>query len=255
MSTVITEDAELTNSAGIADTDDTPSFDHPPLSTAIRPDALYVQPSVNPVESTATQSTNFIVTPTITVACPVGEDHQDVVVDENSIEASETVLDVNVQAQIEVPTHRDPDTSYGAMDEMSPTTEEYQECCAPDDFQLEGEILAPGCVAPAPTPAPSIAPLAEFEGDPADDDAEPNACETTAFDELCEDERRVDAAVPIEPIVVIQTVATVVAPKRLHRKKRSADGTGVATGKEGSVSRQTSEEVAGHNSVCPWEDE
>lgn len=249
MSTVITEDQEISNTLSNVEVPETIEDHHQPQMTiAIRPDELFVQPTI-PADSTSPMSTcqtQFAITPTITVVCPKEEPKER----EDVNECTESELELSVTtAQIEVPVH-DPDSLYGAMDEMSPTTEEYQECCAPDDFQLEGEILARGCVAPAPTPAPSIAPLAEFEGDPADDDPETDANERD-FEEACAE------MAPIEPIVVIQTVATVVAPKRLHRKKRSADGSGVAGGgpKEGSVSRQPSEEVAGHNTVCPWEDE
>lgn len=261
MSTVITEDAELTINTSVTvdgTSDTTTTLAH--HTTAVRPDELCVHPVILD-DSTSSQATNqisFAITPTITVVCPVGEvTHRDVLDRGGNVitEVTEPVVDSRTTDQIDVPAH-DPDTLYGAMDEMSPTTEEYQECCAPDDFQLDGEILAPGCVAPAPTPAPSIAPLAEFEGDPADDDPEPEVNQPSS-EETNEESGVVADVVPIEPIVVIQTVTTVVAPKRLHRKKRSADGAGVTTGgfRDGSVSRQPSEEVAGHNSVCPWEDE
>lgn len=62
-------------------------------------------------------------------------------------------------------------------EELSPTTDEYHE-----GLQFEGrtesydydidDVITPGCVAPAPTPAPSLAPLAEIDIDPVDDEIE-----------------------------------------------------------------------------------
>lgn len=115
------------------------------------------------------------------------------------------------------------------QEELSPTTDEYQECCPPADYQYdistEGEILAPGCVAPAPTPAPSIAPLAEVEVDPPEDELE------------AEDMESIQASVSGE------------TKQNLNKE---ADGAGVA---EKHVVETQSEESQCRNAVCPWEDE
>lgn len=262
ISTVITEDQE--NTVGSITEDFLPEDGGIELSPS-RPDELCVD--AVPTAGDGASPIHMAITPTITVMCPVGDEPGTDESPADPIESTdELALELNASPeQMLVPSNADPDTLYGTMDELSPTTEEYQECCAPDDFQLEGEIMAPGCVAPAPTPAPSIAPLAEVEGDPADDDdAEPDESAQrfgeAPVEELigCTAPSSVGGA--IEPIVVIQTVATVVAPTKRHhhRKKRNAEGSeggSPGVGKEASVSRQHSEEVAGHNTVCPWEDE
>lgn len=60
------------------------------------------------------------------------------------------------------------------QDDLSPSMDEYEDCNPTGgDYQFDtvtGELLMPGCVAPAPTPAPLIAPLAEIEIDPPDDE-------------------------------------------------------------------------------------
>lgn len=60
-------------------------------------------------------------------------------------------------------------------EDLSPSMDEYEECNPTSgdylyDTITGGERLVPGCVAPAPTPTPLIAPLAEIEIDPSDDD-------------------------------------------------------------------------------------
>lgn len=60
------------------------------------------------------------------------------------------------------------------QEDLSPSMDEYQECNPTiSDYlydSIAGEMLVPGCVAPAPTPSPLIAPLAEIEIDPPDDE-------------------------------------------------------------------------------------
>lgn len=119
------------------------------------------------------------------------------------------------------------------QEELSPTTDEYQECCPPADYQYdistEGEIVAPGCVAPAPTPAPSIAPLAEVEVDPPEDELETEEMESVHVSEPAETTGEANANV-----------------------KKEADGTNVV---EKDVVETQCEESQCRNAVCPWEDE
>lgn len=79
---------------------------------------------------------------------------------------------VHIQLTLEVKRSNDEITIQ--QDDLSPSMDEYQECNPiSDDYQYDaiaGEMLARGCVAPAPTPAPLIAPLAEIEIDPPDDE-------------------------------------------------------------------------------------
>lgn len=118
------------------------------------------------------------------------------------------------------------------QEELSPTTDEYQECCPPADYQYdistEGEILAPGCVAPTPTPAPSIAPLAEVEVDPPEDELETDEVES----------------------ILVSGEAPNEANKNVVKKE--ADGT---SGVEKDVADTHGEESQCRNAVCPWEDE
>lgn len=119
------------------------------------------------------------------------------------------------------------------QEELSPTTDEYQECCPPADYQYdistEGEIVAPGCIAPAPTPAPSIAPLAEVEVDPPEDELETEEMESVHVSESAETKSETKKNVKIE-----------------------ADGTNVV---EKDVVETQCEESQCRNAVCPWEDE
>lgn len=78
----------------------------------------------------------------------------------------------NLQLSLEVKKTTEPT---GQQEDLSPSMDEYEECNPTSgDYQYDtitgGEMLVPGCVAPAPTPAPLIAPLAEIEVDPPDDD-------------------------------------------------------------------------------------
>lgn len=78
-----------------------------------------------------------------------------------------------IQLTLEVRKANDDITIQEAGD-LSPSMDEYQECNPiSGDYEYDsiaGEMLVPGCVAPAPTPAPLFAPLAEIEVDPPDDD-------------------------------------------------------------------------------------
>lgn len=79
----------------------------------------------------------------------------------------------HIQLTLEVKKAND-DIGIQETGDLSPSMDEYQECNPTSgDYQYDtiaGEMLVPGCVAPAPTPAPLIAPLAEIEIDPPDDD-------------------------------------------------------------------------------------
>ncbi|XP_049288502.1 uncharacterized protein LOC125766506 isoform X2 [Anopheles funestus] len=106
--------------------------------------------------------------------------------------------------------------------------------------------LLPGCVAPAPTPAPSIAPLAEVELDPPDDETEPDELEPSA---VC---GQTNEPPPEQPSSTSATVVIVddltKRRKRKERKDREQD----------TIRAQKSEEENSErkgNAVCPWDDE
>lgn len=132
-----------------------------------------------------------------------------------------------------------------SAEDLSPSMDEYQECCpASSDYRYDastsGEILVPGCVAPAPTPSPLIAPLAEVE---IDDETLP-------------------PTVPEEsPTAESQTTATNVAAETStgssgtnqtsKRKKKKRSG----SESKGESSDGTTKHGDDRNAVCPWEDE
>lgn len=134
----------------------------------------------------------------------------------------------------------------GINDDLSPTTDEYQECVPfqaqrgdSEDYDLAsggsscvGVVscghLAPGCVAPAPTPAPSIAPLAEVEFDPQDDEVDVEVREVVEIKEEEHKKRR---------------------KRRSHDKADSQEKS--STPEEGIKGNVQKDQYA----VCPWEDE
>lgn len=81
---------------------------------------------------------------------------------------------VHIQLKLEVRKANDEIGIQQEIGDLSPSMDEYQECNPTSGDYLydtiAGEMLVPGCVAPAPTPAPLIAPLAEIEIDPPDDE-------------------------------------------------------------------------------------
>lgn len=89
----------------------------------------------------------------------------------------------------------------------------------------------PGCVAPAPTPAPSIAPLAETEADPAEDDVD-------ILTETCE---------------IVEPKQEVERKKKRKEKKEKEGGEGQSTQADPDCSADP--EKSKRNAVCPWEDE
>lgn len=154
------------------------------------------------------------------------------------------------------------DEKYIPQEELSPTTEEYQECCAPDDdYQYDiatvGELLAAGCVAPAPTPAPSIAPLAEVEVDPPDDDVE-------MVDQ--QSEMAIGTAMIPTTVAAIAEKQDSVEHKRKRKKKNSiemktdkdlesGDAIVAITTTTTTTVVTASDDPHNRNAVCPWEDE
>lgn len=133
------------------------------------------------------------------------------------------------------------DSSMVSVEDLSPSMDEYQECCPTTDYQYDaitgGEALAPGCVPPAPTPAPLIAPLAEVESYPADDDTPLAGTDDSTT----------------EPVAGVGTSGDSAA-KQLRTKKKKPR---LATEKSESKSDATtkSNEEINRNAVCPWEDD
>ncbi|XP_021703401.1 uncharacterized protein LOC5576890 isoform X2 [Aedes aegypti] len=115
------------------------------------------------------------------------------------------------------------------------------------DILMEGDNLAPGCVAPAPTPAPSIAPLAEVEMDPGDDEPETETDHTetvTVHVTTREKQEQEPEASAGATVVIIEDQVK----RRKRRERKDKDG----------VQQQKSEEDSSEkkgNAVCPWDDE
>lgn len=131
--------------------------------------------------------------------------------------------------------------------ELSPTTDEYQEGMhfgdaskdAVYDYDIIDSKRNKCYVPPAPTPAPSMAPLAVLDVDTVDDDL---------FDES----------------ITVQIVAPSVSKdeERRRRKKRNSEGKKVNSldekdkgNEKASTSAQTNTNEVEHNAICPWEDE
>ncbi|KAH8287232.1 hypothetical protein KR054_004712 [Drosophila jambulina] len=135
-----------------------------------------------------------------------------------------------------------------ALEELSPTTDEYQEGLqfgsdtkdVVDDYDSIDADLQLGYIPPAPTPAPSMAPLAELDVDTVDD-------------EPCDSGRE-----PVASATATPTSSNEEARKR--RKKRNSEGKkhgGSQDDKEKDKDKAggSSLGAADHNAVCPWEDE
>lgn len=131
--------------------------------------------------------------------------------------------------------------------ELSPTTDEYQEGMhfgdASKDAVYDDDIIDSKrnkCyVPPAPTPAPSMAPLAVLDVDTVDDDL-------------------------FEESITVQIVTPSVSKdeERRRRKKRNSEGKKVNSldekdkgNEKASTSAQTNTNEVEHNAICPWEDE
>ncbi|XP_017068372.1 uncharacterized protein LOC108106035 isoform X2 [Drosophila eugracilis] len=146
------------------------------------------------------------------------------------------------------------------LDELSPTTDEYQEGLqfgsdakdAVDDF----DSIDVGYIPPAPTPAPSMAPLAELDVDTVDDEP----CEPPPL----------PAAQPTssssrELVMASASVSATATPTssneeaRKRRKKRNSESKKLSSqdekDKESRDKAGGSSIDADHNAVCPWEDE
>ncbi|KRG07377.1 uncharacterized protein LOC6585851 isoform X3 [Drosophila mojavensis] len=129
--------------------------------------------------------------------------------------------------------------------ELSPTTDEYQEGMhfSNKDVVFDYDIIETerylGCTAPAPTPAPSLAPLAVLEVDIVDDEPldESAAAKTPTpvlnNDEVCRRRKKRNSAT---------------------KKLSSFDERDKITEKP-DIPALTYTDEAEHNAVCPWEDE
>lgn len=192
--------------------------------------AIQNQPIVDPI----TNVSSVGVTPTIPiVVCTVSDSEPKCMEVESDGGVTDFSTDKPISKQTNVLTTTD-DEKCIPQEELSPTTDEYQECCLPVNYQYdistEGEMLARGCVAPAPTPAPSIAPLAEVEVDPPEDELDTEEMESVHMPEVQEKRNEVK-----------------------KNDKQEIDGAAAVV--ETDVVETHCEGMPSRNAVCPWEDE
>ncbi|XP_037727790.1 uncharacterized protein LOC119558357 isoform X2 [Drosophila subpulchrella] len=144
------------------------------------------------------------------------------------------------------------------LDELSPTTDEYQEGLqfgsdakdAVDDF----DSIDVGYIPPAPTPAPSMAPLAELDVDTVDDEPfEPPPLPPSSRDAV------LASASASASVSATATPTSSNEEARKRRKKRNSEGKKLSSqdekDKESRDRAGGSSIDADHNAVCPWEDE
>lgn len=168
------------------------------------------------------------------------------------------------------------------QEELSPTTDEYQEGLQFDadskedyEYDIIDTDTQAGYIPPAPTPAPSMAPLAEMDIDTVDDEP----CEEELGTMLqCTDIATTPTPTPTaaaetvvsmyetEPAIIENVIPVVTEEVKKRRKKRTADGKKILSIEEkeqkASTSASGNAEVvsstmtdADRNAVCPWEDE
>lgn len=102
-----------------------------------------------------------------------------------------------------------------------------------DDYEVAMvSELVPGCVAPAPTPAPSIAPLAEIEVDTAEDDV----------DNVTEQFESVEPKPEVER-------------KKKRKEKKEKESGESHSQAQAEAESSNDPEKSKRNAVCPWEDE
>ncbi|XP_041451362.1 uncharacterized protein LOC111082044 isoform X2 [Drosophila obscura] len=185
-------------------------------------------------------------------------------------------------AQAQVPLS---EASEALQDELSPTTDEYQEGLqfgndskdVVDDYDSIDSDIQLGYIPPAPTPAPSMAPLAELDVDTMVDDEPADEYEPASTEYP-------PVAVPVAPTAAAAATATATATPtssndeaRKRRKKRNSDGKKHSSqedkdAKDAKDAKDGGKDVSGsvsgsgsgsgvvvvdpeHNAVCPWEDE
>ncbi|KAM7349593.1 uncharacterized protein ACRADG_008463 isoform 2-T2 [Cochliomyia hominivorax] len=169
-----------------------------------------------------------------------------------------------------------PADAYSTHEELSPTTDEYQEGLqfgddGKDDYDIVDSESNVGYIPPAPTPAPSMAPLAEMDTDTVDEE-----CSEELIKPKESPQTEKSAKLPICSIPKSTTDEVKKKRKKRHlesKKSTSADEkekaststavavTAVATtavaggGVSGGVKESSAKTEADITTVCPWEDE
>ncbi|XP_044252146.1 uncharacterized protein [Drosophila takahashii] len=144
------------------------------------------------------------------------------------------------------------------LDELSPTTDEYQEGLqfgsdakdAVDDF----DSIDVGYIPPAPTPAPSMAPLAELDVDTVDDEPFPESQVPVPVPPSSSSSSR-EMVLASASVSVTATPTSSNEEARRRRKKRNSEGKKLSSSQDEKEKASGSSMDADHNAVCPWEDE
>lgn len=154
-------------------------------------------------------------------------------------EPTSTPMETTTQLSLDV--KKCDDGSMVSTEDLSPSMDEYQECCPSTDYQYDaitgGEVQAPGCVPPAPTPAPLIAPLAEVESYPADEDTPAAGTDDSVG----------------EHAVAVSSSSDSTFKQSRTKKKKPRLSTEKSENKSDATTK--SNEEINRNAVCPWEDD
>lgn len=159
------------------------------------------------------------------------------------------------------------------QEELSPTTDEYQEGLQFDtdgkedyEYDIIDTDTQAGYIPPAPTPAPSMAPLAEMDIDTVDDEPCEEMCSMQELAEIPTTPTPIVNMYEVSPTIIENVIPVVTEEVKKRRKKRSAEGKKILSLDEKEQKASTStggaaEIVSGtksetdRNAVCPWEDE
>ncbi|XP_030079585.1 uncharacterized protein LOC115483019 [Drosophila hydei] len=166
------------------------------------------------------------------------------VVKEVKIELIESSV-YNNSAQLTVEANVEYHIQENADVELSPTTDEYQEGThfGSKDVVFDYDIIETerylGYTPPAPTPVPSLAPLAVLEVDIVDEEPGNESA----------------AARPLTPALSNDDVCRRRKKRNATVKKLSSFDERDKMNEKPTTSAQTTTDEAEHNAVCPWEDE
>ncbi|XP_030079592.1 uncharacterized protein LOC111598378 isoform X3 [Drosophila hydei] len=157
------------------------------------------------------------------------------IVSKIKISAAQLTVEANVEYHIQE----------NADVELSPTTDEYQEGThfGSKDVVFDYDIIETerylGYTPPAPTPVPSMAPLAVLEVDIVDEEPVNESA----------------AARPLTPALSNDDVCRRRKKRNATVKKLSSFDERDKMNEKPTTSAQTTTDEAEHNAVCPWEDE
>nr|XP_036221214.1 uncharacterized protein LOC106627025 isoform X3 [Bactrocera oleae]XP_036221215.1 uncharacterized protein LOC106627025 isoform X3 [Bactrocera oleae] len=227
---------------------ETPEMEQKLLPAAITPDILQSPQLHTSISSGALLVTASVIPPPPPPIGPMEEEEQ-----------------LRVEAEIAA--------AQETQEELSPTTDEYQEGLQFDtdgkedyEYDIIDTDTQAGYIPPAPTPAPSMAPLAEMDIDTVDDEPCEEMCSMQELAEIPTTPTPIVNMYEVSPTIIENVIPVVTEEVKKRRKKRSAEGKKILSLDEKEQKASTStggaaEIVSGtksetdRNAVCPWEDE